>query len=161
MSDDDTYSLEKPVWTEADFDQMNWHDATVWSIQLNTETAELALDIDYMFQWVHPETHQDDFRFWIAPATMVFHGVYGLRVHMEEDWELWDIDLLEMVGHVCRLEDRVTEYRYCVELFSGHIHLIANGYSLFARRPPVCLSRQQLRLEERGGISFDREFHAG
>ena len=52
----------RAVWSDADFEQMGWHDATVWAVAfLATDpretldsSGELALDIDYIVQWIEP-----------------------------------------------------------------------------------------------------------
>ena len=35
-----------------DFEQMGWHDATVYGISLS---KNLEIDLDYIFQWNQPE----------------------------------------------------------------------------------------------------------
>jgi hypothetical protein len=70
--------LEKLIWTEADYDIMGWHDATVWALALGWESHEFSLDIDYI-KWVQPDADDPDFRFWVAPATLVFHNTYQLN----------------------------------------------------------------------------------
>lgn len=48
------YQLEKYLWTEEDFNQMGWHDSNIYAIAFG-ENFEFKLDIDYIFQWVHPK----------------------------------------------------------------------------------------------------------
>ena len=48
------YKLEKWIWTEADFDVMGWHDSQIHATAFFPEDFELVLDIDYIFDWVHP-----------------------------------------------------------------------------------------------------------
>jgi hypothetical protein len=74
------------TWTTPDFDELSWHDCHVHGFRLgsiNNElgTAELELDIDYIVEWLR----QSDlaFRFRIAPATLTFHDVFGLRVEVD------------------------------------------------------------------------------
>ena len=47
----DTYHLEKTIWTDTDFEQMNWHDCPIHAFSFN-DNFELLLDIDYIFKWV-------------------------------------------------------------------------------------------------------------
>lgn len=42
----ENYELEKWVWTENDFEQMGWHDATIYGVRLN---QNLEIDLDYIF----------------------------------------------------------------------------------------------------------------
>ena len=61
------YELDKWIWTEADFEQMGWHDARIHAIAFLTETFEFALDIDYILQWVEPAEGETYYKFWVAP----------------------------------------------------------------------------------------------
>jgi hypothetical protein len=64
---------------------MGWHDATVWAVAfLATDpretldsSGELALDIDYIVQWIEPVPPDEYFTFTVAPATLVFNDVWG------------------------------------------------------------------------------------
>src|SRR5439155_21640447 len=73
-------SIGKPVWTEADFDQMNWHDATVHGIAFREEAggADLLLDIDYIARWIEPVPPSEYFTFLVGPATLVFRDVWSI-----------------------------------------------------------------------------------
>jgi hypothetical protein len=79
--------LGRAVWTDADFDQMGWHDVRVHAIGFfedDLETpAELALDIDYIVRWIDPEPPDEYFTFDIAPATLVFSDVWGLEGELQ------------------------------------------------------------------------------
>ena len=46
------YQVEKWIWTEEGFDEMGWHDATVYGVRLN---HNLEIDLDYIFEWIQPE----------------------------------------------------------------------------------------------------------
>src|SRR5436189_586152 len=77
------YKLEKPVWTEADFEQMGWHDVHIHAVAFRPERFEFWLDVDYIFHWVHPQGEQRLFQFWVAPATLVFTNVHSIRFDIE------------------------------------------------------------------------------
>jgi len=47
--------LEKPVWSEADFDRMEWHDATIYAVGFDAASFELLFDVDYICQWLSPK----------------------------------------------------------------------------------------------------------
>jgi hypothetical protein len=61
------YQLEKNIFTEADFEQMNWHDCHIHSFSFN-DNYELLMDIDYMFEWVHPKKEADTTSFGLLPV---------------------------------------------------------------------------------------------
>jgi hypothetical protein len=73
--------LEKAVWTAADFDRMDWHDARVHAITFHEveQDAELLLDLDYIVRWIDPEPPAEYFSFLVAPATLVFENVWCLE----------------------------------------------------------------------------------
>ncbi|MEJ6979425.1 hypothetical protein WG906_03130 [Pedobacter sp. P351] len=47
------YDLENQIWTEQDFDNMGWHDSSIYGIAFG-RPYELSFDIDYIFKWVEP-----------------------------------------------------------------------------------------------------------
>ena len=152
------YTLEKWLWTEADFEQMGWHDARIYAVAFASEAFELAFDIDYVLQWVQPS--EDEFyRFWVAPATLVFENVHDLKFDLEpfEAVEIADLRRddpqpprnAEFIG-------RDTEWRWVVETHQGEISLRAIGYKQHIRREPVFGRAQSLDIAARGGYSFHR-----
>jgi hypothetical protein len=52
------YELEKWVWSEADFEEMVWHDARIHAIAFLPDSFEFVLDIDYILRWVQPAEGQ-------------------------------------------------------------------------------------------------------
>jgi len=42
----------KKIWTDADFDEMCWHDSIINSILLPSSDKNLNLNIDYIYDWV-------------------------------------------------------------------------------------------------------------
>ena len=51
----------KTIWTDTDFEDMNWHDNVVHALSIIPKEYdyELLLDIDYIFDWVKPEPPQN------------------------------------------------------------------------------------------------------
>ena len=73
--------------TDRDFDELSWHDCEIRGVELRVGdpergdwTSDLALDIDYIAEWV---SRDDRVLFRMAPATLVFHGVTELRVELD------------------------------------------------------------------------------
>ena len=152
------HTLDKWLWTEADFEQMGWHDARVHAVAFVSEAFELAFDIDYVLQWVQP-SEDESYRFWVAPATLVFENVYDVKFDLEP-FEAVEIAELrredpqrpknaEFIG-------RDTEWRWVVETHQGKISLRAIGYKQHFRRAPVLGRTQSLDIAARGGYSFHR-----
>ena len=70
------YRLEKWIWTDGEFDDMNWHACTIHAFA-SPDNYDLALDIDYIFRWVN-SPDKKSYNFWIAPATLVFENVTNI-----------------------------------------------------------------------------------
>ena len=89
------YELEKWIWTEKDFEQMGWHDATIYGLRL---TKNLELDIDYILQWNQPDEEGFHFTFWVAPATLIFERPTDLTFELTQSFDdKWlEIDDIEM-----------------------------------------------------------------
>jgi hypothetical protein len=62
----EAYKLEKTLWTDADFERMDWHDNPVHAIAFGPASRELSLDIDYIFKWEQPLPGEKHYRFWIS-----------------------------------------------------------------------------------------------
>ena len=64
------YQLEKFLWTDHDFENMDWHDCKLFAISFG-DNFQLLLDIDYIFKWVQTGK---TFKFWVSPCTLVFEN---------------------------------------------------------------------------------------
>jgi hypothetical protein len=153
------YVLEKWTWTEADFDEMGWHDSYVHAVAFLPERFEIAFDIDYILKWVEP-SEDEYYRFWVAPATLVFENIHEVKLDIEPG------DGVEIAGihrdeprrpinaeHIAR----ETEWRWRIETQQGDITLRAVGYKQHFRRAPVCGKSQSLDEATRGVFSFRRD----
>lgn len=154
----ENYSLDKSVWTDADFERMSWHDATLWGMAFQLKDHEFVLDIDYIVKW---ESSPDDgfYRLWIAPATVVFQNVYDLRLDVALDFDVVIQDLLRADPRVPRNATfiaRNTEWEWTIDFGAGSISFRAVGFKQYFRRQPVMNNAQFLPLHERGGVSFER-----
>lgn len=153
------YDLEKWVWTEADFEQMGWHDTRIHAIAFLPDSLEFALDIDYILQWINPAENETYYKFWVAPATLVFENVYDLQIDLEPfaGVEIQGIHRedpqkpknAEYIG-------RDTEWRWVIEAQEGEISLRSVGYKQYFRSDPIFGRQQSLELSVRGGFSFNR-----
>ena len=153
------YSLEKWIWTEAEFDRMGWHDVRVHALAHIPERWELLLDLDYIFQWNAPEPGATHYTFWSAPATLVFANVTELRIDLEP------LSALE-IAQVGREDPRTVRegfhdataqhWQWTLEFLNGAVQFRSTGYTQYVRRAPILNSTQYLTLEVRGGFSFDR-----
>ncbi|MFB9867077.1 hypothetical protein [Vreelandella sulfidaeris] len=85
------FNLEKEVWSEADFDVMGRHDASIWSMVSNSEKFEYLLDLDYIFKWVHPKENEIYLKYWVSPVTMVFENAFDVKIDIESQQGLIEV----------------------------------------------------------------------
>jgi hypothetical protein len=141
------YELEKWIWTEKDFKQMGWHDATIYGLRL---TENLELDIDYILQWNQPDIQGFQFTFWVAPATLIFERVTDLRFELTQSFDdKWmEIDDINM---------ETVEYKNAWTIITqqGNISFKAESYQQIIRKRPTFQLGQSIPYDERDGISFD------
>jgi hypothetical protein len=152
----ETFQLEKYLWTENDFSSMDWHDSKIYAIAFDEEKFELAFDIDYILQWIDPTGEDNYFKFWVAPATLVFKNVYDINLGMDSlDFQIDVINRSNPAKPVNAEYLNVdVEYNWTIETTSGEISFKSIGYTLFIRQPPRLLNVQTIGLKDRGGICF-------
>ena len=149
----------RAVWTDADFATMGWHDSTVYGLSVlaaDEGASRLALDIDYIFRWVHPEPPERAFQFWVAPATLVFDRTYELEIDIDMG-PFQGLKILDMTRE--ELHDQWGGFRWTIEGLGFGLTLPARGYRQISRRAPV-LGGQVIDLAQRGGVSFDEAPYA-
>lgn len=148
------FKLDKPIWTEIDFDSMNWHDNPIHAFTFG-DNFELLLDIDYIFEWVLKGKR---YIFWISPCTLVFENVYELTFDIGPTTPGLTIDFVtkENPQRPKNSENinRDTEYDWTIEMQEGTISFTSVGFKQYVRQPPRLLSTQKLTPGERGGLSF-------
>jgi hypothetical protein len=143
----DNYELEKWIWTEKDFEQMGWHDATIYGIRLN---QNLEIDFDYIFQWNQPEVEGFHFTFWVAPCTLVFDNPKELSFELTQSF---DDKWLEIQDIEMSIVDN--ENHWTIITQQGHISFRAESYQQVVRKQPSLQLGQTIPYDERGGFSFD------
>lgn len=154
-------SLDKAVWGDDDFASMTFHDVTIRAWVADEDAFELALDLDYMFEWVQPAEGEKYFRFWIAPATLVFENVRDVRIDVRSPQGTVQILALRRDDVGLTPNGAFTERAYVFECVEGALSLVATGFRMFVRRAPVLAQQQRLTLAERGGVSFGRVLESG
>lgn len=147
------YHLQKNVWTEVDFEQMNWHDNPIHAIAFGDN--EIKLDIDYIFEWV---LKGKTYNFWISPCTLVFENIYDLVFDVGPSSSSFTIDLIAKENpqkpknseHI----KREIENDWTIEMQEGTMHFKSVGFKQYIRESPVLLPTQKIEATQRGGISF-------
>lgn len=153
------YKLEKWIWTEADFEVMGWHDSQIHALAFLPEDFELAFDIDYIFQWLEPQSNETYFKFWVAPATLVFKNVRDVEFNIESYNAQLEIDGIKREGESPPINaehiGKTAEWLWIIECQEGDIRFRSVGYEQFIRAPPQ-LSSSQIIDRKTSGISFAR-----
>lgn len=159
MSQPTPPNISKAIWTDADFDDMGWHDAAVHGLATRPEddhTGRLLIDLDYIIEWVPPTEGETYFSFWIVPATLVFEHAWDLTLQ---------IDHLDSAGLELEL-DAITRRpsqppgRASIWTLEGHnftLAITSEGYRQYLREAPIWSLSQRLDTTQRGGISFDEK----
>ncbi|MFF0766091.1 hypothetical protein ACFYWH_39765 [Streptomyces sp. NPDC003737] len=150
--------LTKSAWSDADFDEMGWHDATIHGLCVQPGAPDgslpprLLLDIDYIVRWVHPVAPQTHFSFWTAPSTLVFDDVWDF----EGDLDFKGMGLSLQIDHLRRSapEDGRGGPQWHLEGHFFDLKFQATGFHQYLRQAPPYAQRLVLSNSERGGISF-------
>lgn len=155
--------------TEADFERLSWHDCTIWGLEVHPPdpdagdwTCDLALDIDFIVDWLCGVGNSGPFRFRVAPATLLFHTVSDLRIAIE--WGNTGVLLHEISIDRIEREPASTptvsrdrpSYRWRIKLNwppSGEIVFDAVGFTQTLRADPAVTERQSLSRRGRRGMS--------
>jgi hypothetical protein len=138
-------------WTEEDFESLSWHDNHVHGLRIEgggeQGTGALSLDLDYIVEWL--ATPGGSYRFRIAPATLRFHDVFGLKV--EIDWNggaMCPFSISGISRH--RLEHDSWAWSIAVNWPRGFITFESIGFTQVLRAPAITKSTQCLEPHERG-----------
>jgi hypothetical protein len=140
-----SYELEKWAWSDADFDQMGWHDARVYAVQFG---KNICFDIDYIFEWV--KTDADGFfSFVVAPVTLVFLNPTNISFNVN-----FQIGQQLEIEEIQRRIASSGSTEWYIETHQGDITITAESFRQVVRRQPTLQTGQQILLEERGEPSF-------
>ncbi|MBB4694516.1 hypothetical protein [Paractinoplanes abujensis] len=147
----------KATWTDADYPVMGWHDCRIHGLSLAEHSADgalpqvrLMIDLDYIVHWA-------DSACWVAPATLVFDGAWGISGEFGPLFEQLEIADIHRVDP----PDQHPEPSWHVEGHNFGFHLRARGFRQHLRSAPQLVRGKGLTSDERGGVSFaERSFQA-
>jgi len=158
---------ERRIRTEADFERLSWHDCTIWAIEFRAGdpdrgdwTSEIALDIDFLVEWICGA--EGNARFRVAPATLVFHEVTDPRIAIDWGSTGFQNALHPVSIHVIERE-RVQNQKVCLDRpyyawrilinwpEGGAISFGAVGFTQTLRAEAILTDQQHLSPGERIG----------
>ena len=153
---EEAHSLEKAVWTDADFDVMGWHDATVHGIAFeeSDDRSALLIDLDYVVRWIEPEPPSKYFSFLVAPATLVFENVWSLNGDVSAPRTLLEIADVHRLEAETDRQQNAGVRRWRIEGQGFELRFLAAGFHQHFRALPRRSRSQRLSPDQRGGISF-------
>jgi hypothetical protein len=154
---DPGHGLEKSVWADTDFERMSWHDCRLLALAFVPDDEDefagrLLLDLDYIVRWAGGRSPREAFTFWIAPATLVFHGVYELTGSLTQGGIVpagLEIDAIARET----VDDKLGYDRWTLQA-GLELDCRAAGFRQIIRQAPLHVETQSLSLEQRGGLSF-------
>jgi hypothetical protein len=146
-------------WTTADFETLGWHDCHIHGFRFtdfNDErgTAEFEFDIDYILEWLRDGDSALKFR--IAPATLTFHDVFGLRIELDYATPTAGMMPFSIDGvnrEPISYPGGAMSFRWLLPINwpAGEITFESPGFTQILRREPVEHEGQCLTASERSG----------
>jgi len=149
----------KWIWTDGDFQEMNWHDCYIHACAFNPEEFEFTLDLDYILKWIQPEPNETLFHFEVSPATLVFENVYDIIFDLSINSSLQIDNLSRTEPKPPRNKDFIHkdfEWRWIIDCNGGSVSFSSTGFYLYIRSAPQFGNTQKLDIHTRNGYSFLR-----
>jgi hypothetical protein len=160
MTQQNTFELNKSIWKQSDFQEMGWHDASIYGISIEKKAGQqlpdLQFDIDYIFKWVNPGPSEHSFSFWVAPCTLVFHEIFALQIDIDSGLLIFDsleIDDIELIRTETDKKGE-TQYFWEIGLHIGAIYFQSKGFTQIVKKQPVHTIQQGLSIDQRGTVNF-------
>lgn len=140
----DGIDLTRTRWTDADFDEMGFHDVCIHTMAF--AGGSLLLDVDFIAKWVYPEPPEKYFSFYIAPASLVFNGVFCIEISTGANSCEISIDGItrEDAGTDVRVAGTDCRFRYTLDCQEVEISFFARGFELTLREVPVAVTSLEL-----------------
>ena len=145
--------MTSQVWTDAQFDEMSWHDNHVHAlriVEVSDGAGDLILDVDHIVEWIKDG---NAFNFRIVPVTLTFHDVMFLRMTLDYATPTAAFGPFMIHGIERRTEQRP---RYLAQLWKvdiswprGEIEFEARGFTQRTLGEAVLSQGQCLSAKER------------
>ena len=149
--------MQREVWTDADFENMSWHDNHVHGVRFvegDNGEGELVLDIDHILEWLKSE--DGEFLFRVQPAVLVFHGVMFPRMSIDYATATAAFGPFMIDGIKRRVENRercqAQIWKLPISWPGGEIEFEARGFTQRAQGQPSVSRKQLLTPAHRGGL---------
>jgi len=148
---------EQTSWTDADFENMGWHDVQIHAVGWIPERYELCFDIDYIVEWLCPADRPGEAKFRLAPATLLFSHVSDVRFQTRSSQGAISITEVQRQDRELIQGAEIATWMWTLICDEGKISFRAGGFTQYLRRSPVMIDSQTLTSDERGGLDFGRQ----
>lgn len=142
----------KKIWDDSDFNDMGWHDCTIWAIGSNPDASMLSIDLDYIFKWVDPAPGERNYKFWVSPVTMIFENVRDVKIELDYGPGTFEISELSRADPQQSPVAGSIDFAFHFECQEGSIKFRANGFKMHVRRDPILIGQQRLNFLDRNGF---------
>lgn len=148
-------------WTDANFEALSWHDNHVHGLRIEIAnedhgTGTLILDLDHILEWLPPV--DGFFRFRVAPATLTFHEVFGLKVDL--DWAaatagMTPFSISQISREKVEYQTGYTRWRWAIGVNwpEGIITFEGQGFRQELRGEPVIVADPCLPANQRAQVA--------
>ena len=131
-----------------DFEDMCWHDNRVHGVKIHNPREGWEYDIvfliDHILEWIEMD---ERFRFWVAPATLAFHGAHNAKIDVVLTYrQHLDIDRIEREEISSGAEKKAGYTKYLFTIYFHNqinaITLEANGFTQSLTGVPILMNHQ-------------------
>ncbi|MGS2765235.1 hypothetical protein [Sinomicrobium sp. M5D2P9] len=138
----------KEIWSEADFEEMGWHDSHIHAISFPNNDLELSLDIDYLFKSILDDT-SSLYNFWVSPCILLFFNVLNLKISIDFQNTI-GLDILDINRLNPRLSPngKMTLWDFEIVTEKGYIKFESSGYRQVVKKQPMLSQSQVLNREK-------------
>lgn len=143
------------TWDDSQFEEMSWHDNHVHGLRIRKGEygcGELELDLDYILEWLRPT--ETTFAFRLAPATLTFLDVFGLRI--EIDYAAPGAGMTPFsISEITRErspDGGMPQWKIELNWPQGAISFSAAGFKQTLRAAPIVSGCQSLGHQERASL---------
>ena len=157
----DIYSLDKAIWTENDYEQMDWFECQIYGVSfipnVITLATDLAFDIDYIFARRQPASPRQCTSFWISPCTLIFKSAFDVNINIHADGDPIQRLQIEDLCFIDKIEQEKNKwlYEWDVNHLKGSITFKSFGFDQIARQQPILTDTLFLSIEDRNGVNFN------
>jgi hypothetical protein len=120
--------------------------------------GDLCLDIDFIEEWIKNE---NSFEFQVTPATLLFEHAWNIQLDIDSAKAILIDNISYEAVPINELGSNYSgpeQYRWTLECHQGQIRIDSPSIFFEKRMKQVKLKTQHIPLDQRGGISFGRNY---